>query len=130
MTDEAKHIEPMPQGALTTIRMRAEELVGGSASPYERGRDIHSAAMSAASGESPEAEHCWALWLLWGALTDWVELKPDERLMAEDTMRRAAKEWLELPDGEPAWRRYFDHWLYTEMEMERPKGATSTRQNL
>lgn len=127
MSDTTSHIEPTPQEALADIRVRGQELVDGSAIPYEAGRDIHSAAMSAAGGDSPEAEHCWALWLLWGALTDWVELKPNEKAEAEDSMRRAAQQWLELPDGdEPAWRNYFDHWLYSEMEMERPKDAPAT----
>lgn len=126
MTSETRHIEPTPQEALATIRVHAQDLVAGSANSYELGRDIHSMAMSAASGDSPEAEHCWALWLLWGALTDWIERKPDEKLKAEDTMRRAAEEWLELPHGEPAWRRYFDHWLYSEMGLERPKDAPAT----
>jgi hypothetical protein len=123
VTDKAKHVEPTPQEALAAVRAAAEELVADSPGPYEIGRDIHSVAMLAASGDSPEAEHCWALWLLWGALTDWVERKPDERPEAEESMRRAANEWLELSDGESAWRRYFDHWLYSEMGLERPKDA-------
>ncbi len=113
-----------PQEALATVRLDAE-LVAGSADPYEIGRHIHSAAMSAASGDNADAEHCWGLWLLWGALTDWVEQKPDERPKAVESMRRAAKEWLDLPDEESAWRRYFDRWLYSEMGMERPKDASA-----
>jgi hypothetical protein len=126
MTDETRHIEPTPQEALAAMRVDAEELVASSRDPYETGRRIHSKAMSAASGDSPDAEHCWALWLLWGALTDWVERKPDERPEAAQSMRRAAKEWLELPNGESGWRRYFDHWLYSEMGLERPKDAPAT----
>lgn len=119
------HIEPTPQEALATVRVQAEELAVGTVSPYAAGREIHSTAMSAANGDSPDAEQCWALWLLWGALTDWVELKPDEQSQAEESMRRAAKEWLQLPDGELAWRRYFDHWLYSEMGMKRPKNDST-----
>ena len=124
MTDEMR-IEPTPQEALAAIRVHSEELVAGTVNPYEAGREIHSTAMSAASGDSTDAEQCWALWLLWGALTDWVEMKPNEQAEAEESMRRAAEEWLALYDGEPQWRRYFDHWLYTEMGMERPKKTPS-----
>ncbi len=124
MTNERRHVETAPQKALAAVRLDAE-LVAGCPDPYEIGRNIHSAAMSAASGDSPDAEQCWALWLLWGALTDWVEQRPDERSEAVKLMRRAAKEWLELPDEEPAWRRYFDHWLYSEMGMERSKDASA-----
>jgi hypothetical protein len=54
------------------------------------------------------------------------------RLSAGENERNAgmdkviAKEWLELPDGESGWRRYFDHWLYSEMGLERPKDAPVT----
>jgi hypothetical protein len=122
VTDETSP-DPTPHESLTRIRARAEELVAGATDPYEAGRDIWAAAMAASSGDSLDGEQCWALWLLWGALTDWAEQKPDEKSQAEESMRRAAKEWLELPDGESAWRRYFDHWLYSEMRLERPKDA-------
>jgi hypothetical protein len=121
VTDKTSSADPTPRESLTAIRVRAEGLVAGSADPYEAGRDIQFTAMAAASGDSPDGEQCWALWLLWGALTDWSERKPDERPHAEVTMLRAAKEWLEVPDNEPAWRRYFDHWLYSEMGLERPQ---------
>jgi len=39
----------------------------------------------------------WPLWLIWGALTDWVEQKPAEAEQAESAMIRAAQEWLSLP---------------------------------
>jgi hypothetical protein len=68
--------------------------------------------------KSPEVMH--PMWLLWGALTDWVEVKPDETAEAESAMRRAAQEWLSLPDDIDAQRAYFDRWLYHEMGYERP----------
>jgi hypothetical protein len=123
MTDETRSMEPTPLESLTAIRSEADALVSGTAEPYAAGRHIQFTAMAASGGDSLDGEHCWALWLLWGALTDWVEQKPGERPKAEEAMRRAAKEWLELPDGEPAWRRYFDYWLYSELGLERPKDA-------
>jgi hypothetical protein len=78
---------------------------------------------------APDPEHCKALWLLWGALTDWVEMKPEEIVEAEQTMRRAASEWLEVADEEPRWRDYFEHWLYTEMGYSRPEEDTPAEGN-
>lgn len=56
------------------------------------------------------------LWLIWGALTDWVELRPTEQPVAEQEMLRAAREWLELRSGDLAARDdYLDRWIYDEM---------------
>jgi len=65
----------------------------------------------------------WPLWLIWGALTDWVEQKPAEAEQAESSMIRAAQEWLSLPETDEAQRAYFDRWLYDELGYERPQHA-------
>jgi len=65
----------------------------------------------------------WPLWLIWGALTDWVEQKPAEAEQAESSMIRAAEEWLSLPESAEAQRAYFDRWLYDELGDERPQHA-------
>ena len=65
----------------------------------------------------------WPLWLLWGALTDWVEQRPAEAEQAEAAMARAAQEWLSLPEDTEAQRAYFDRWLYDELGYERPQHA-------
>ena len=65
----------------------------------------------------------WPLWLIWGALTDWVEQKPAEAEQAESAMIRAAQEWLSLPENAEAQRAYFDRWLYDELGYERPQHA-------
>ncbi|MEU1687209.1 hypothetical protein [Micromonospora sp. NPDC005707] len=58
---------------------------------------------------------------LWGALTDWIELKPDEADQAEAAMRRAAREWLGLDQTDSgAIQRYLDHWLHDICGYERP----------
>ena len=66
-------------------------------------------------------EVLWPTWLLWGALTDWIEVRPAETDRAELAMRRAAREWLSLLDDGEARREYFDRWLYDEMGYERPR---------
>ncbi len=60
------------------------------------------------------------LWLIWGALTDWVELRPEGSAQAEATMVRAAEEWLSLPSTESDARTaYLDRWVYDELGYER-----------
>ena len=86
--------------------------------PYRAGWRIWGTAMRYVE-KSPEVMH--PMWLLWGALTDWVEVKPEETAEAESAMRRAAQEWLALPDDLDAQRAYFDRWLYHEMGYERPQ---------
>ena len=65
----------------------------------------------------------WPLWLIWGALTDWVEQRPAETEQAESAMARAAQEWLSLPENADGQRAYFDRWLYDELGYERPQHA-------
>lgn len=86
--------------------------------PYRAGWRIWGTAMRFVE-KSPEVMH--PMWLLWGALTDWVENKPEEADKAESAMRRAAEEWLSLPEDLDNKRAYFDRWLYDEMGYERPR---------
>ena len=108
---------------LGEARQHARDLVGGLVPPYEAGRAIWAAALGA-SGSGRDGSHCWALWLLWGSLTDWVENKPTEAAEAEAAMRRAAAEWLDVVDDELRWRQYFERWLYDEMGYERKSPQT------
>ncbi|MER7443683.1 hypothetical protein [Micromonospora avicenniae] len=67
-----------------------------------------------------EGELAGNLCALWGALTDWVELKPDEADQAEAAMRRAAREWLGLDQTDSGViQRYLDHWLHDVCGYER-----------
>jgi hypothetical protein len=47
---------------------------------------------------------------MWRELTDWYELKPDERSQAVAAMRRAATDWLSVKDDAAAQERYFERW--------------------
>ncbi len=104
------------------VREHAVAIAEEKEKPHAAGRAIWSTAFDGSFCESvaPDPEHCKALWLLWGALTDWLELKPEESAEAEQAMRRAAREWLQAADDESKWRAYFEHWLYAEMEYSRP----------
>jgi len=110
------------------VRKHAVALVEGREGPYAAAKEMGSAGFDGSFCEekAPDPEHCKALWLLWGALTDWIELKPEQSVEAEDSMRRAAAEWLEVADEEPRWRDYFQHWLYAEMGYTPPEEAPPT----
>lgn len=100
--------------ALATIRAHAEDLMAARTQPYDAGWAMWSAALCGVE-RSTDGEHCHALWLLWGGLTDWVEIKPEDIGAAERAMRRAAHDWLTVADDESRWRSFFEHWLYDEL---------------
>jgi hypothetical protein len=77
--------------------------------------------MEAVGPKGPEGAQCYGLWQLWGALTDWVQLHPDQRDAAESVMRRAAAEWLEVDDDQAAIEAYFGRWLHSELPQERAR---------
>lgn len=102
--------------ALRKIEDQMRRMIDGDAAPYDAGSIIWGTAMSVAT--SPELMH--PLWLIWGALTDWVELRPEESAQAEATMVRAAREWLAIPSAESHARTaYLQRWVYDEMEYQR-----------
>ncbi|MEU8217972.1 hypothetical protein AB0C47_19610 [Micromonospora taraxaci] len=71
-------------------------------------------------------EYAVSMYCLWGALTDRVELKPDEEDRALAEMARAAREWLAVDHGDSdAIRRYFDYWLYDVCGYERPEAQSA-----
>ncbi|GLZ78386.1 hypothetical protein Afil01_31930 [Actinorhabdospora filicis] len=61
-----------------------------------------------------------SVYRIWGVLTDWIELKPDERERAEAEMARAAREWLALDLADRgAVGTYLDYWEYDVCGYER-----------
>jgi hypothetical protein len=78
---------------------------------YDRAREVWGYSMDGARAGD------WIyhpLWLLWGVLTDWVEVKPEETDEAEAAMREAAQAFLPIAEDDDALRLYFDRWLYEE----------------
>ena len=84
------------------------KIVDGEDSAFDSGWRIWGEAFNHVD-KSPDI--LWPMWLLWGALTDWVEVKPDEVDQANAAMRRAAREWLRLPRDSDSIRQFFDRWL-------------------
>ncbi|MEU0963600.1 hypothetical protein ABZ328_29255 [Micromonospora aurantiaca] len=75
--------------------------------PYEVGVELWGCSGRAAGEVAPDMQ------LIWGALTDWVELKPEEGQQAKARVRRAAQEWLALDlANRAAIERYLDYWVH------------------
>jgi hypothetical protein len=104
------------RSALSAIEADMHRMVAGGAVPYDCARNIWSTAMSVTT--SPEVMH--PMWLIWGALTDWVENRPEEIRQAECAMLRAANEWLAIDRDDHVQRKaYLDRWVFDEMGYER-----------
>ena len=108
--------------AIDRIQIDMEQIASGREDPYKAGWRIwgEAFALAAESGEL-----LWPMWLQWGALTDWVELKPSEAEQANDAMRRAAREWLIVADDPSRHRSYFERWLYEELGCPRPAAQSA-----
>jgi hypothetical protein len=119
--EEAEVLRQRSAAALPVLRDLATSIASGAEPPYETGMKMWETAMGAVGPKGPEGAQCHGLWLLWGALTDWVQLHSDERDAAERVMRRAAGEWLEVPDEEAAIDAYFARWLQSELPQERAR---------
>jgi hypothetical protein len=102
--------------ALHRIETDMRAIVAGDGDPYEAGWRIWGEAFSLAPQSN---DLMWPLWLLWGALTDWVEVNPEETDKAHAAMRRAAREWLSLNDDESSRQKYFHRWLFDELGYEK-----------
>ncbi|MGN6546356.1 MAG: hypothetical protein ACTHK7_14985 [Aureliella sp.] len=105
-------VEEVGRG-LSEIENQMRSLLDAQSPPYDAAWNIWRTAMSL-TPMSPSVMH--PFWLIWGALTDWVENRPDERAQAESKMRQAAREWLELNRDDAAEvKAYCDRWVYDEM---------------
>jgi hypothetical protein len=92
-------------------------LVRRDGEPYDIARELWSLSMVRVD---PSGDWIYfPSWLLWGALTDRVELEPDEAEDAEGDMVAAAGEFLEVNGDAPRERAYFDRWLYERIGLDR-----------
>ncbi|WP_228454162.1 hypothetical protein [Streptomyces alkaliphilus] len=88
-------------------------------SPYEPALEI----LGLVSGGLPVDdgdEGLHSLALIWGELTDRVELRPEETEQAEAYMLTAAREWLTAQGDPEAEARYLDRWLHDILDYKRP----------
>lgn len=102
---------------IALIEAQVHSMLNDGAVPYDCAWNIYATAMELAI-ESPDVMH--PLWLIWGALTDWVETQPDETDEAEREMRRAATEWFELDQSDHLQlKSYLNRWVFEEMGYKR-----------
>ncbi|MGP3955969.1 histidine phosphatase family protein [Nonomuraea sp. 3N208] len=91
----------------------ASRIVAGTAFPYWAGLDIMGLGMSLGSDLAMRVS------LVWAALTDIVELRPQEQAQAEEQMRAAAAEWLAIAGDTVAESIYLDRWTYDILGYQR-----------
>jgi hypothetical protein len=102
---------------IDAIEREMNRMLESGSDSYASGRRIWEIAFTHAP-DSPKV--MWPLWLIWGALTDRVEVKPQECAAAEQMMLRASREWLALDRrDEKARDAYLDRWVYDELGIER-----------
>ncbi|WP_326754961.1 hypothetical protein OIE73_27900 [Streptomyces hirsutus] len=101
------------------VSARAAVMLDSDTSPYGPALEI----LGLASGGAPVDngdEALYSLALIWGELTDWVELRPAETDQAETHMVTAAREWLTVEGDREAEAQYLDRWLHDILGYERP----------
>lgn len=76
--------------------------------PYPIGLKAMGAAIPTATSDS---DLLAGVYLIWGSLTDGVELHPEDSAKYLKRMRQAGEEWLDLKDDD-ARRHWIDHWVY------------------
>lgn len=102
---------------LASVENHMRAMLNASTGAYEAGWAIWKLAFANAPRSLDIA---WPLWLMGGALTDMAEVDPARQSEAEAMMRRAAREWFDLPAGNVVSRDdYFDRWVHVEMGYER-----------
>ncbi|WP_330247770.1 hypothetical protein OHA33_37095 [Streptomyces sp. NBC_00562] len=111
-----------PEAFRAAVRAHAAAMLNDDASPYDPALEIWGLAMREWPGDDGD-EACYSLQLIWGALTDWVELRPAETDQAETHMITAAREWLTIEGDRKGEARYFDRWVHDILGYERPAPA-------
>ncbi|MFF3929258.1 hypothetical protein [Streptomyces hirsutus] len=101
------------------VSARATAMLDSNASPYDLALEI----LGLVSGGLPVDdgdEGLYSLALIWGELTDRIELRPAATDQVERCMVTAVREWLTAEGDREAEARYLDRWLYDVLGYERP----------
>jgi len=110
----------MDEEAAGRLRALCQAVAAGDVAPYDGAWDMWGLGMTHAVKDGKADDVAWAHWLIWGALTDWIELKPDEKAMADAAIVDAAGEWL-VAEGDPATvKAYLDRMVFEVCGYERP----------
>ena len=108
------------------IRSLCSGIDTGALDPYAAASEMHGLGMrNAARPDGKADDEAWAHWLIWGALTDWIEVRPAEKVQAEAAIVDAARKWLTV-EGDPVARlAYFDRMIYDVCGYARPENPPS-----
>jgi hypothetical protein len=111
----------------TAIRSQLRTLCSGigmgTLDPYVAAREMWALAMRNAPRPDGSADdEAWAHWLIWGALTDRIEVRPAERTQAEVAIVAAAREWLAVEAVPEARLAFFDRMVYDVCGYQRREG--------
>jgi hypothetical protein len=95
--------------ALRIIEEQMRQILASSGDVYGPACEIWKIAFSHARHYP---EYMEPLWLVWGALTDHFEMRPEESEVAAAEVRNACREWLELDRDDLVQRKnYFTRWI-------------------
>ncbi|SBT40904.1 hypothetical protein [Micromonospora auratinigra] len=104
---------------LRQVTALARDLVAAD-DPYEPALEISGVSAQA----SLEVEPAGYVWLIWGDLTDRMELRPDEDEQSAAEMLRAARAWLALDlTDRAAVAGYLEHWVHDVCGYARRTGS-------
>jgi hypothetical protein len=115
----------MDDVAATKFRTLCRAVVAGALAPYDAAREMWNLGMANAAKDEQADDVAWAHWLIWGALTDWIDSKPCEQTLAEATIVDAAKGWLVVEEDPVARKAYLDRMVYDVCGYARPSGPPS-----
>ncbi|MFJ1656277.1 hypothetical protein ACIOC2_33875 [Streptomyces sp. NPDC088337] len=107
------------------VRARATYMLTGGTPPYEPALEILGLASGGLPIDDGDEAGNW-LALIWGELTDRVELRPAETDQVEAHMITAAREWLAIEGDQEAEAHYFDRWLHDILGFERRPASPQT----
>ena len=111
----------MDESVRALIRGQCQMVVMGVRDPYEAAWEMWRLSFGSVPRPYGTADDAaWAHWLIWGALSDWVEARPSERVDAEAAIRDAARDWLAVEGHPIAQGAFFDRLVYEVCGYARP----------
>jgi len=111
----------MDESIRALIRAQCHMVLSDVGDPYEAAREMWRVSFGSVSRPNRTADDdAWAHWLIWGALSDWVEARPSERVDAEAAIRDAAREWIAVEGDPNAEGAFFDRLVYEVCGYARP----------
>jgi hypothetical protein len=117
----------MDDDAMSELRSLCRSAIDGDVPPYEAAHAMWALGMAnVPTGDPVEGvgdEVAWAHWLIWGALTDWIELRPEETAEVDLLILEIARGWLDVEADPVARSTYLDHVVHDTLGYQRPDAS-------